>query len=1072
MKKTAISIAVLGFLCLSETAYASAPAHLQQSVYSAKVPLTKVFEKLGRTTNMHFFYSASDLGDILVDDRKLNYGSLQEALGYLKRNYSIDFMIRNNTVTVKKVAMASAEKKALTNPIAMKRDTISPKEKNIDEIVMVGYGKQNRKDISGSISSIDEKQMKGIASSNFGDIIAGKATGIQITQANASPGSSPSIRVRGIGTLTSGSDPLIVVDGFPLSEGSNINSIDPNAIAKIDILKDAASAAIYGSRGANGVILIETKQGRNGKMEVSLDSYYGIQTRSDDQFKFVDAYDMATYLKEARDNNYMSKGAGRSISDDNATRKSKGASLRELIPDYLKPYLEKQPGLTNTDWLNTVLKPAPISQTSLNVFGGTDKTKYAFTGTYFNQQGLVIGTDYEKYSSNINLNTQLNSRLKLGVSLSPSFSQGNTLDMSGGGFNYNLIQAATGMYPFFAPYDENGNLNISQQIRANTPTDGALVENPVATAEMTKRKYTLFRTFGTAYSEVDILKSLKYKFTVGGDYTNYEYNFFDPSTLGAYRTAAPDVTKASRKDYIKKNYLIENLFTFDKKIGSHSISAIAGQSYQQEESNGVVTEATGFPDNSITNIAGGTSFKNTVSQYKWTQISYFTRLNYTYDSRYNLMASYRKDGSSRFGIGGGKWGGFYALSAGWTISKEKFFPENSLIDPVKLRYSLGVTGNNQIPNFGALSLMSPNNYVFGGELAPGYRSSTAPNPNISWEKSKSSNFGIDFSLFRHLLNVSADYYILDRDGLLLDVPVPQQSGYSTSLQNIGRVRNNGLEIQLSTRSLALGDDFEYSGSLSLSSNKNKVLALANGQDQIVTGSNNYAVTKVGGSISEMYGYNIIGVYKSQDQINNTPHITGTLVGDYIMEDLNGDGKIDSNDKKSFGSGMPKYILGFNNHFRYGNFELDFTLYSELGKKIYNGNAVTFTESGEGFAMASQYYFDHRYNPDTNPDGIYAMPNMNFSNNRKEARTSNIFYANGDYMRLRSLKLAYNFPQSLVSALKIKAAQVYFMGNNLLTISSYRGQNLDATTENQLTQGYDFAYYPVARIYSFGMNLKF
>ncbi|MEY8760483.1 SusC/RagA family TonB-linked outer membrane protein [Chryseobacterium tongliaoense] len=1071
MKKTAISITVLGILCAAQLSYASEihlPLH--SSYAAAELPMTKVLEKLSKKTKTQVFYSVSDLEDILVDDSKIDYSSLQKTLDYLQKNYPVEFSIQNNIITVRKTSGRLVVQNKLNTISASKNDTVSEREKKIEEVVLIGYGKQNKKDISGSIASIGEKDLKGVASGNFGDMIAGKATGIQITQANANPGASPSIRIRGIGTLTAGANPLIVVDGFPLTEGTNLNSIDPNSIASIDILKDAASTAIYGSRGANGVVLIQTKEGKKGKLEYTLDSYYGIQTRSDNE-KFVNAYDMATFMKEARDNNYLSKGANRSASDDNATRVSKGASLRELIPDYLAPYLRKEKGLVDTDWYSIVLKPAPISNTSLNVLGGNDKTKYSFTGSYLNQKGILIGTDYEKYSGNINLATNMTDHLKFGVSMSPSFAQGSLFDMVNGGRTYNLLQMATTMYPFFAPRDANGNLNISQQIKANTPTDGALVENPVAMAEMTKRKYTLFKTFGNIFGEWSFLKDFKYKISAGGDYTSYEYNFFDPSTVGSYRTAAPDVTTASRTEYITKNYLIENLLTYDKKINDHSFNAIAGQSYQQEESNKVTTLAAGFPDNSITNIGGGTSFKVDVDQYKWTLISYFTRFNYSYQGKYSLMASYRRDGSSRFGVNT-KWGDFYALSLAWTLSNENFFPKNRFLDPLKLRFSVGSNGNNQIPNFGALSLMAQENYVFGGILAPGYRSSTAPNPNISWEKSESKNFGIDFGLFNKYLNVSADYYILNRDGLLLDVPVPQQSGYSTSLQNIGKLRNNGLEVQLSLKPVRIRESFEYTSNFSFSMNKNKVLALANGQTQIVAGANNFAITKVGESIAEMYGYNITGVYKTQAEIDNSPHISGTLVGDYIMEDLNKDGKIDTNDKKSFGSGIPKYVLGFTNSFKYKNFELNFTLYSELGRKIYNGDMVSITESGEGFGVPSQYYFDNRYNAVTNPNGIYAMPNMNFSNNRKEARTSNIFFKNGDYVRLRSLKLAYNLPDQLISALKVKSIQLYFVGNNLFTFTSYRGQNLDANSDSILTQGYDSGYYPIAKVYSFGMNMKF
>ncbi|WP_343658272.1 SusC/RagA family TonB-linked outer membrane protein [Chryseobacterium sp.] len=1074
MKKTTISMMLLGLLCAPQFSYAEANKCFQQSVSQRKTPLIKIFEKLSREHGVKFFYSVSDLKDIQVDESQLNYRSLPASLDYLKKNVGLDFNVDQKTVTVRlnqKAMAAIRENNAIQSAVSLNpiKDTVKSREKNIDEVVLVGYGKQSKKNNSGSISSIDEKQMKGVASSNFGDIIAGKATGVQITQANATPGGSPSIRVRGIGTLTAGSNPLIVVDGLPLTEGSNLNAIDPNSIAKIDILKDAASAAIYGSRGANGVIIIETKQGKKGRMAVSFDSYYGMQMRSDN-VKLVNAYDMATFLKEARDNNYLSKGSNRSISDDNATRISKGASLRELIPDYLAPYLAKQPGLTDTDWLNTVMKPAPISQTSLNITGGSDKSKYAFTMTYFNQKGLVIGTDYEKFSTSVNLSTDLTDKWKVGVTMTPSYATG-TVNAAENSRSYNPLQMATAMYPFFKPYNDDGSLVISGQILGNTATDGALVENPVAVQKMTDRKYTLFKTFGNIFTELELLKGLKYRLSVGGDYTNYEYNFFDPSTVGAYRAAAPDVTFANRTEYIRKNYLIENLLSFDKKWGSHRVDVIAGQSFQQEDNTQLLTEATAFPDNSIRNIAGGTSFKNTLTQYKWRLLSYFTRVNYTFDNKYNLMASYRRDGSSRFGKNS-KWGDFYAFSASWTISNENFFPENTLVTDLKFRYSLGSNGNNQIPNFGALSLMNPDNYNFGGALVPGYTTATAPNPNISWEKSRSNNFGIDFSLFKNILNISADYYILNRDGLLLDVPVPQQSGFSTSLQNIGKIKNSGFELQIASKTFKIANDFTYSGSFNFSTNKNEVLALANGQNQIITGENNFSVTKVGSSIGEMYGYNIIGIYKSQDQINNSPHITGTMVGDYIMEDLNGDGKIDVNDKRSFGSGVPKYILGFNNNFRYGLFELSFSLYSEIGKKIYNADAVTTLESGEGFGMASQYYFDNRYNAVTNPNGFFGMPNMNFSNNRKEARTSNLYFKNADYVRLRSLRLAFNFPKSMLGNIGLENVQIYMVGNNLFTLSKYKGMNIDATSDNVLTQGFDQAYYPVAKIYSIGFNLQF
>ncbi|MFV0144726.1 TonB-dependent receptor [Empedobacter falsenii] len=1055
MKKTAICIALLSFLFRGNFVYAKSLEKIDLMYYQ-EIPISLILDKLGKENSTQIFYSVTDLQDIKVNEANIKYNELIPTLNYLKSNYPIDFEIKNNTVVIKRIAIPDIDN--------------FNEEIDINEIVVVGYGKQNKKDISGSISSVNDKDLQGVASSNFGDMLAGKATGIQVTQSDAGPGSSPNIRIRGIGTLTAGSNPLIVVDGFPLSEGTNLNSIDPYSISSIDVLKDAASAAIYGSRGANGVILITTKKGKEGKLDISLDTYYGIQTRADNT-QLVDAYDMATFLKEARDNNYLTKGSNRSVHDDTATRKSNGASLRELIPEYLIPYLNREQGLVNHNWLDTVFRDAEIKNVSLNVLGGNDKTKFSITGSYFNQDGIIIGSDYEKFSGNINITTSINDNLKIGANINPLYSKGNTIDSQSGGRTYNFVQMATTMYPFFAARDNEGNLLISEQIKNNTATDGALVENPLAVAEMTKRKNSTFKTFGNIFAELTFFKNFKYRLNIGGDYTSYEYNFFDPSNVGSYRAAAPDVTIAERVDYITKNYLVENLIFFDKRLGKHNFNAVLGQSFQNEYRNHVNIKATDFPDNSIQNIAGGTSFKTTVSQYEWVLISYFGRFNYDFGNRYNVMASIRRDGSSRFGKNS-KWGDFHALSLGWTVSNEEFYPDNNIVNKLKIRYSYGSNGNNQIPNFGALSLMSQVNYVYGNVLAPGYSSNTAPNPNISWEKSISNNFGLDFSLFRNALQVTADYYFIDRKDLLLNVPVPQQSGYSNSLQNIGRIRNEGFELQLTTKNIHLAKDFSYIGNFNFSTNKNKVLALANGQDKIVTGTNNFSITKIGHSIGEMYGYNILGVYKSEAEINNSPHINGTLVGDYIMEDLNNDGKIDEDDKKSFGSGVPKYVLSLNNQFKYKNWQLDIMLYSELGKKVYNSDMVSTLESGEGFGMASQYYFDNRYNPEKNPNGFFAMPNMNYSNNRKEARTSSLFYKNGDYLRLRTLKVAYNLPQNILSKLNIKSIQLYFIGNNLFTWTDYKGLNIDATSNNVLTQGFDNGYYPVTKSYSFGMTMNF
>lgn len=482
----------------------------------------------------------------------------------------------------------------------------------------------------------------------------------------------------------------------------------------------------------------------------------------------------------------------------------------------------------------------------------------------------------------------------------------------------------------------------------------------------------------------------------------------------------------------------------------------------------VAITATGFTDNSIKNIAGGSGFKVSPSEYQWTLLSYFGRVNYSLMDKYLLSASVRWDGSSRFGYNS-KWGFFPAASMAWVLSNESFVKKLKSVNYAKLRLSWGQSGNNQIPNYGALAVMKRSNYIFDNSLASGSMVSTSPNPDLSWEKTNNFNIGVDLVVFNYL-GVNVDYYNATTNDLLLEVPVPEQSGYKTSLQNIGKVRNTGLEVKVSTsRPLMLGNT-RWNSSLTLSANKDKVLALAPGQTQIISGQN---ITRVGHSIGELYGYEVIGIYKTQEDLDKYPHMAGTQLGDYIIKDLSKDKKITTEDRKSYGSPAPKVILGFNNTASYKNFELSLNLYSELGKKKYS-STLSSLESGEGFMMVTQDYFDKRWHPVDNPNGTMATPNMgNYSNDRKQALNSNLFIKNASYLQLRSLKLAYNLPSELLGRLGISNAQVYVMGNNLFMITPYKGFSVDAESNSSvLQQGAEKYAYPMPRTYTFGVNVSF
>ncbi|WP_288425022.1 TonB-dependent receptor [uncultured Spirosoma sp.] len=947
---------------------------------------------------------------------------------------------------------------------------MKPEQRTLNDVVVIGYGAQSKAKVTGVISQVKGQEMNRYAGSSFAQQLAGKAAGVVINDASAQPGSDPQIVIRGIGTLTAGRNPLIVVDGFPLSEGSSLNSVNPQDIETIDILKDPSSAAIYGSRAANGVVLITTKKGKAEKMTVSLDVYAGFQERADN-VKYVDAYQAALFFTEARDWGYLSKNpTGRSISDDRATRLSKGASLRELRLNYLDPWLNNQPGLTNTNWLNEIFRKGTISSYNLSFAGGSDKTNYYVSANFFDQQGIVINNGLKRYSGTVKVDSKLSNKVMMGVSLNPSYNAQNYFSNDA---NWSNDPVANGyiMYPMFSPYNADGSLSISTQIKANTAEDGALGENAVAVAYKIKNQRNLLRTFGNAYLSYQPIEGLTVKTLLGGDVRSNFFDFYNPSDVGGYRAAAPKPAVATESRDFITNFLTENTVTYSRQFTDHQLDLLGGYTYQQE--NGATSSVTGsnIADNNITNIGGASAFVATADRYTWTQLSYLARAQYAFKNKYLFSATIRRDGSSRFGDDR-KWGTFPSVTGGWIISNEEFFPQSRLITFAKLRGSWGQSGNNQIGSYRSKALVNSDNYVFGSTLAAGFAATTTANPNLSWETKTATNIGLNLGL-GNKFTVSADYYYSITKDLLLNVPVPEQSGFSSSIQNVGKIQNSGFELELTGNNINLGPvKWGFSGNIA--TNQNKVLALAPGQDQIIAGAASQFLTRVGGPIAQLYGYNITGVYKTQDQINTTPHLAGTLTGDYIVEDLNGDGVIDLNDRKTFGTYNPKFTYGFSSNFTYKNFDLNVSLVGIQGRKIFDQQLSSQEESGEGFGTPNTYYFENRYHPVDNPNGFLAQPNLgNFSSARRQIRSSNIFFKDADYLRLRSIQLGYNLPRTWASAVRLSGARVYVSANNLFTLTPFRGYNPDATsTDNVLTNGFSQANYPVARSFIAGLNVTF
>ncbi len=959
----------------------------------------------------------------------------------------------------------------------------------LQEVIVYGYGSITKEKFNGAVSKIDNKALNNFSSANFEQSLSGNLAGIQVIENGKNPGENSTIQIRGINTLTAGTEPLIVVDGIPLTEGSSFSSINNQDIESINILKDAASAAIYGSRASNGVVLITTKKGVKGKLKVSYDTYYGVHNRIDD-FELVDAYDAAIFHFDARNNGYVSGGPGRNINDDNATRDANGGGKRSRIPSYLQAYLDNEPGLTNTNWEDAVFRTASQQNHYLNLSGGTAKTDYAMSFGFLDQENIVIGSDYERFTNNIQINSKINEKIRFGITSNTSLVNSNPTgerawadSRATSGNQPDPGYAFALMDPYYPIRNTDGTLAISAQLNDhNENWDGPIAENVVVHEEFTQFFERRFRIFGNTYLEFEPIEGLKFKTTFGGDYRNSSSEFFAPSTIGRYRTPiANNPAVAFEQNIRTENIITENFITYLKAFEDHTIDVLLGYSYQQENFFRTRLEGSDFVDNNIENIAGAASFSVGVRRSKWTLESYFSRLQYDYKSKYFFSAAFRRDGSSRFGTNS-RYANFISFSGGWVLSNENFFPENEVLDYVKLRGSWGQTGNNQIGNFASLSLINQDNYTADGQLLPGSYTSTSPNADLSWETNTALNIGADFGFLDNKIVLTAEYYISKTEDLLLEVPVPQQSGFSSSLQNIGELENRGFELEMVGRRFSIGE-LGIGFNANFTTNKNEILALGEGQQRIIysNGGVNF-LTEVGGSIAEFYAYDIEGVFRTQEQLDNalnngvTP-LSGSEVGDYVVRDANGDGQITPDDRVRLGDYNPEFTYGLGIALNYKGFDLNAQFTGIEGRKLYDG-ILRNAEAGEGFVIPTQHYFDNYYHPTRNPEGFFRSPDFSsFSSAGRATRASNLSVFDADYFRLRSLQIGYTFPKKLTESLNIDYLRIYLTGNNLFNVTNYRGLSSegldDRNNENRtLSRGLIRTGNPLTRFVAVGLNVKF
>lgn len=968
----------------------------------------------------------------------------------------------------------------------------------LQDVVVVGYGTQNKKDVTTSVASLKSSEVNNFPATGLDKAMTGKLAGVQVLQPNGSPGAGISIMVRGRGTVTAGSDPLYVVDGVPLSDNdvngpgfvngptfkvNPLNAIDVNDIESIDVLKDASAAAIYGSRGSNGVIIITTKRGKKDRVSISLNNYYGVQ-QTTKKIHMLDAYQYAQLIYDAHNNTYFDllgdKNLTGSATDDNATRLSKlgasptNTSLAYLLPPEIFPYLNHQPGLTNTNWQDQIFRNAPMQSHTLSTAGGSENVKYYISGNYLDQQGIVINSGYKKYSGRVNLDANYN-RLKLGASINYNFAVYSYLPTEGrfNDANENIISGALAAAPFFPVHNADGSYNFDQYKWQYSQSNGA---NPVALAMLKKDKTYENKLLSNLYAEYELAKELRYRISFGTDIDNFSRSAYRPSTLPNPTTrTTPSISTGNYANSQLTNWVIENTLSYNKKFGDHSFRAIGGFTAQKERSSSSSVAATGYPNDLVQTLNGATTITSfTAAVNEWSLLSGLGRVQYSFRERYLLSAAIRADGSSRFGPNT-KWGYFPSASAGWIVSDESFMKKIKTISSLKLRASYGVTGNFEIGNYAYLSLLSPANYVYGSSggstLSSGLYQSTASNPNLGWEKTSAVNIGTDVGLFKEHLHATIDVYNNNTNHLLLNVPVPQSTGFSTNLVNIGKVNNKGIEITL-TSSNQLGG-FKWTNSVNYSANRNKVLDLG-GVNSIITQAQGviYFITQVGKPIGNYYTLVKTGVYKDQAEIDDPKNakVPGAKPGDFKYKDIDGNGIIDGNDKAITGNYMPKFIYGYSSQLQYGLFDLGVSLQGVYGNTIANIGQRHYN-STESYANNTTDALNRWVSPSNPGNGVIARANR--SERGLNAQISTYHLSDGSYMRIRDITLGITLPAKTMKRVHISTARIYVSAQNPFTFTKYNSYNPEVSVDpNPLTPGIDYGTYPLAKSLFFGANLNF
>lgn len=917
---------------------------------------------------------------------------------------------------------------------------------SLSEVVVTGYGTQKKSQVTGAISSISAKEITEIPITNLAQALTGRAAGVNVTQSGSKPGSVPKIIIRGRRSFNAGNDPLYVVDGIPLSAG--YEDINPNDIQSLEVLKDATATAIYGARGANGVVLVSTKRGSTtkGKTTVTLDTYAG-QSDALDKLRLFTGPEFAEFVREAYRATGLYKDAAGNPVPTGVADAAADAKVAVLGGD---PQVAAGIAANRSnDYQDLILQPGIMQNHTLGVQGGNDKTAFYLSGGFFQDKGISKGLDYTRLSLRANIDHSINKILKVGLSSYMMYSDRN-------GENLNPYQLTLQQNPLGRPYDDNGNLIFS-------PTNDALLTNPLyevipgAQVDNTKK----YRIFNSLYAELNVTDNLKYRVNFGPDFTLSRSGRFIGALTNARKGGDAQASNDNRFGF---DYTLENILTYSKSFGKHNFNLTGLQSIQKDRFETYGSDVTGVPAEpqqfySLGSASSVSAIRSGLVE--WTINSYMGRLNYDFNDRYLMTLTLRRDGSSRFGENT-KYGNFPGVALGWNISHEPFMKSVSWVDLLKLRAGWGKVGNQGVVPYQTQGLLNRTTYAFGTTAAYGYRPNTIGNPDLRWESSATTNVGLDYSIFKGRIQGSLEFYKTETESLLLSDFLPGSTGFNSVTRNVGHTRNKGIELNLSTVNIN-SNSFRWSTDFSFTKNKEAIVELYNGKVDDL--GNRWFI---GQPLNTYFDYKKAGIWQTNEA--DLAKSYGSEVGQIKVQDTNGDGKITAADRVILGSDIPDFQAGMTNRVSFKGFDLSVFLYASVGQMIVSG----FHQNNNQLAGRYQQIKVDYWTP-LNPTNEFPRPK---STQEFPVNNTAIIYYDGSFLKIRNINFGYAIPAAFAHKIGTESIRIYSSIQQPKIWSQYRdkynGVDPEATITSSATgiTSVNSGVTPATRVITFGLNVKF